>query len=93
MGDLESLALRLAQVWNDERCEWQMHYEAPMYGNPPSWRVNLTWVDEYAFIHGADFVTFDWMTYGDTAARALLAAVEWAEALHTWGQAAESQSA
>ena len=82
---MSGLALRLAEVWNEERCDWRLLYEDPFYGIPPSWQVILTWTDEHTYTHGADYVTYDWISYGETAEEALLGAVEWAEALHAWG--------
>lgn len=80
-ADSTELATRLAELWGAERCDWTVRFESGSYGNAPTWVLTLTWTDEHAYTHGADWVTYDWQFYGDDFMEALTGAVEWCEAL------------
>lgn len=61
--NVDGLAVRLSELWSDERCDWTLRFDAPSYGNKGCWMLTLEWTQEYGTDHQADWTTYHWEFY------------------------------
>lgn len=87
MSDDTDLGIVIADLWNDEGCNWHIDFDSGAGATAP-WIVILEWTQEYGNAHGADRVTFTWQFYGATVDEALRDAAGWCEALAPWARCA-----
>lgn len=82
-----ALAVRLEQLWSEERCDWRIEFERSSYGRIEEsiWTLTLEWTQEGGSPHRADWTTYHWQFYALISEGGpedvLLQAVEWCEAL------------
>lgn len=74
------LGIRLSDLWYAERCGWHINFDGGAHSDN-AFIVELEWTQEHDNAHQADWITYTWQFYGDTAEEALRDAVEWCEGL------------
>lgn len=74
-------AERLSELWSEERCSWELHYEPSFYGSPATFRLDLEWVTDRDTPHLADWTAYTWQFYADTADEAIADALAFCEGL------------
>lgn len=76
-----TLAEQLSELWDAERCSWSLEYEPAMYHAKGTFRLDLEWADDRDTPHKADWATYTWQFYADTADEAISDAVAFCEGL------------
>lgn len=89
---LNDLATRLSELWDAERCDWTLRFDAPSAYDKRdrgSWCLLLEWTQERGNSHHADWSTHTWEFWAYVAddegpEAAFVEAVKFCEELLPW---------